>query len=58
MRLLVESYGDVRVFTDRPYGYRRYHVEWKDGIHQVYSGLWYSKARVLELVEAQLNDRT
>ena len=55
MRLLIQSYGDVRIFQDRPYGYRRYHVEWKDGRHQVYSGLWYSKAKVLKLVEAQLS---
>ena len=31
MRVLVESYGDVRIFSERPYGYKRYIVEWQDG---------------------------
>ena len=31
MRLLKENYGDVRIFQDRPFGYRRYHVVWNDG---------------------------
>tara|TARA_B100001093_G_scaffold520461_1_gene616230 strand:+ start:168 stop:338 length:171 start_codon:yes stop_codon:yes gene_type:complete len=56
MRVLVENYGDARIFQDRPFGYRRYHVEWKDGRRTMYSGLWYSKNKVKKLVEAQLND--
>ena len=27
MRLLEESYGDVRIFSERPFGYKRYIVE-------------------------------
>ena len=54
MRLLVENYGDVRIFSDRPFGYKRYIVEWKDHT-QMYSGLWYSEKRVKEIVEAQFD---
>ncbi len=56
MRLLRENYGNVRIFQDRPFGYRRYHVVWDDGRHQLYSGLWYSYNKVKKIVEAQLND--
>ena len=55
MRLLVENYGDVRIFSDRPYGYKRYIVEYKYGV-QIFSGLWYSEKKVKEIVEATLND--
>ena len=27
MRVLVESYGNVRIFSDRPFGYKRYIVD-------------------------------
>lgn len=54
MRLLEKNYGDVRIFSERPYGYKRYIVEWKDGRQQMYSGLWYKKKRIFELVEQQL----
>ena len=27
MRVLLKNYGDVRIFYDRPFGYKRYHVE-------------------------------
>ena len=50
MRVLVENYGDVRIFSDRPFGYKRYIVEWKDHT-QMYSGLLYSEKQVRELVE-------
>lgn len=50
MRVLVENYGDVRIFSERPFGYKRYIVEWKDHT-QMYSGLWYSEDKVKELVE-------
>lgn len=58
MRLLKENYGDVRIFQDRPFGYRRYHVVWNDGRETMYSGLWYSYAKVKEIVEGELNGRT
>ena len=57
MRLLEKSYGDVRIFSERPYGYKRYIVQWDnhpDGRTTMYSGLWYKKEKVFELVEEQL----
>tara|TARA_Y100000004_G_scaffold142284_1_gene161823 strand:+ start:156 stop:335 length:180 start_codon:yes stop_codon:yes gene_type:complete len=56
MRVLVESYGDVRIFSERPYGYKRYIVEWQDGRTQMYSGLWYRESKVKELVEKELSN--
>tara|TARA_X000000950_G_scaffold278359_1_gene369141 strand:- start:1628 stop:1804 length:177 start_codon:yes stop_codon:yes gene_type:complete len=56
MRVLEANYGDVRIFSDRPFGYKRYHVEWSDGTLETFSSLWYSKARVIKLVEEKLND--
>lgn len=56
MRVLVENYGDCRIFFDRPFGYKRYHVVWTDGSTQTYSGLWYSEKQVKEIVEDNLND--
>lgn len=53
MRVLVESYGDVRIFSERPFGYKRYIVEWKDHV-QMYSGLWYTEKKVKELVEKKI----
>jgi hypothetical protein len=55
MRLLVENYGDVRIFSERPYGYKRYIVEWPDRT-QMFSGLWYKFEQVKKLVEEQLPD--
>jgi hypothetical protein len=55
MRVLVESYGDVRIFYDRPFGYKRYIVEWPDHT-KMYSGLWYKEKKVKELVEEQLKN--
>lgn len=54
MRILIKNYGDCRVFSDRPFGYKRYHVEWNDGHKQVYSGLWYKEKDVLDIVEQNL----
>ena len=55
MRVLVESYGDVRIFYDRPFGYKRYIVEWPDRT-QMYSGLWYKEKKVREIVEEKLKN--
>lgn len=55
MRLLVENYGEVRIFSERPFGYKRYYVQWKDGTEQVFSGLWYSEKKVREIVEDSLD---
>ena len=54
MRVLVESYGDVRIFYDRPFGYKRYIVEWNDGNTTMYSGLWYKEEKVKQIVEDNL----
>lgn len=59
MRLLLENYGDVRIFQERIFGYKRYIVEEIDpdfGFRNttVYSSLWYSLDRVKEIVEARL----
>ena len=56
MRVLEANYGDVRIFSDIPFGYKRYHVEWSDGTLETFSSLWYSKAKVFKLVEEKLND--
>jgi len=57
MRALVESYGDIRIFSDRPFGYKRYHVEWEDGTESMFSGIWYSESKVIQLVEKHIQDK-
>ena len=54
MRVLVAGYGDVRIFSERPFGYNRYIVEWSDRT-EIFSSLWYSEKRVKEIVEDKLN---
>ena len=56
MRLLVENYGDCRLFSERPYGYKRYIVVWNDGRTTMYSGLWYSEKRVKQIIEDNLTN--
>ena len=56
MRLLEENYGDVRIFSQRTFGYKRYIVETKDST-KMYSGLWYSLEKVKEFVEKDLNSK-
>jgi|TARA_R100001443_G_scaffold115861_1_gene134672 hypothetical protein len=59
MRLLEAAYhGGVRVFSERPFGYKRYIVEWRDGTTQTYSSIWYKKEQVMELVEKEIDRRT
>ena len=57
MRVLLENYGDVRIFYDRPFGYKRYHVDWGDGHESMFSGLWYKEEAVKKIVEEKLNER-
>jgi hypothetical protein len=57
MRVLVESYGDIKIFSDRPFGYKRYHVQWEDGTESMFSGLWYSESKVIKLVEKHIQDK-
>ena len=56
MRLLEENYGDVRIFSQRTFGYKRYIVESKDNT-QIYSGLWYKLDKVKEIVEKNLKSK-
>tara|TARA_B100000767_G_C19467410_1_gene410620 strand:- start:58 stop:228 length:171 start_codon:yes stop_codon:yes gene_type:complete len=56
MRLLLENYGDVRIFQDRPFGYKRYIVEYRDGRTQMYSSLWYKLEKVKKIVEDSLDE--
>ena len=55
MRILVENYGNVRIFKDRPYGYKRFIVEWKDGGTQIYSGIWYKEEQIKRKVEKEID---
>ena len=57
MRVLVESYGDIKIFSDRPFGYKRYFVEWEDGTESIFSSLWYSQSKVIEIVENHIRER-
>lgn len=57
MRLLEVSYGDVRIFSERPFGYKRYIVEYEDKKIEVYSSLWYKLDKIKEIVEKYLNSR-
>ena len=54
MRVLVENYGNVRIFKDRPYGYKRWIVEWKDGGTEIYSGVWYKEEQIKRKVEKEI----
>ena len=61
MRLLLENYGDVRIFQERIFGYKRYIVEEIDpdfGFRHttVYSSLWYSLDKVKQIVEEKLKN--
>jgi hypothetical protein len=53
MRLFEYSYNGVRIFSERPYGYKRYIVDWGDGRETMYSGLWYKLNTVRDLVKKQ-----
>ncbi len=56
MRVLEANYGEVRIFSDRIFGYKRYHVLWNDGSQSTYSALWYSLEKVKQIVEDNLID--
>lgn len=56
MRLLEYSYKDVRIFSERPYGYKRYIVNWPDGRETMFSGLWYKLEQVKDLVVKQAKE--
>ena len=61
MRLLEEVYqinnsglGDVRIFSDRIFCYKRYHVDWGNGDETVYSSLWYKLPEIEKIVEERV----
>ena len=57
MRVLVDNYGDVRIFKDRSlFGVPRYIVEWQDGSTQLFSAIWYGEKKVREIVECRLTN--
>ena len=62
MRLLIESYGDIRVFKDRSLiGLPRYIIESIDpdfGFRhtKVFSGVWYNRKTVLEIAKEMQNE--
>ena len=57
MRVLVENYGDIRIFYESPFGYRRYVIEWDNGTTSFLSGLWYKEQQVKEMVEKVIQSR-
>ena len=61
MRLLEKVYqvnnsglGDVRIFSDRIFCYKRCHVDWGDWNETMYSSLWYKLPEVEKLVEQKV----
>ena len=54
MRVLVKSYGNVKIFYDKIFCYKRYYVSWRNGTLETYSGLWYNEEQVIKLVEDRL----
>ena len=59
MRLLEAAFhGGTRIFSERPFGYKRYIVEHRNGEIQTYSGLWYKKEDIIKKVEEQIDRRT
>jgi|TARA_B110000285_G_C15078900_1_gene592339 hypothetical protein len=54
MRIVVANYGDAKITYERPYGYKRYVVEFANGIVQMYSSIWYSETQVRDSVLRQL----
>ena len=59
MRVLEAAYhGGTLIFSERPFGYKRYIVEWANGSTQVYSGIWYKKEQIMERVEKEIDRRT
>ena len=58
MRLLIKSYGNVRVFKDRSIiGLPRYIIEetcqeFGFRYEKILSGIWYNKKTVLEIAES------
>lgn len=54
MKLLEKSYGDCHIFSTRPYGYKRYIVEWSTGEIEIFSSIWYKLEKVKQIIEDRL----
>ena len=58
MRVLEAAFhGGTRMFSERPYGYKRYIVEYPDGETRTYSALWYRKDDIIKEVEERIDRR-
>jgi len=57
MRLLEASHDAVRIFSERPFGYKRFIVEYEDGRVSIYSGLWYKLTDIQDIVENEIDNR-
>lgn len=55
MRLFEYSYKGIRLFSERPYGYKRYIVVYDDGRQTMYSGLWYKLDRIKDIIKEQVD---
>ena len=59
MRVLEAAFhGGTRMFSERPYGYKRYIVEYPEGERPTYSALWYRKDDIIKEVEKRIDRRT
>tara|TARA_R110001606_G_scaffold111675_2_gene238371 strand:- start:411 stop:593 length:183 start_codon:yes stop_codon:yes gene_type:complete len=58
VRLLEQTIGKVRIFSDRPFGYKRYYVNWGKGEETMFSGLWYKLPKIVQIVEQRVNGET
>ena len=57
MRAVIEKYVDACIYQDRPFGYKRFIVEFKDGSTILYSGLWYKIDQVKKFTIGALEAR-
>lgn len=55
MRLVVKNYDNCTIYSERPFGYKRFVVEWYDHT-EVFSGLWYNEIDVVERIDKYNKD--
>ena len=49
MRVLESTVGQVRIFSDRIFGYKRYYVDWGEGHITTFHGIWYNLKTIEEM---------
>lgn len=54
MRIVLQNYGDCVLYAERPFGYRRFIVEWPTHT-QLFSSIWYKEEQVRQIIEEKLN---